>query len=101
MSIMKLVWKPAAEDAFKELKKRATKAGKLAELMQAHNEMVLALRDPQMAFVKGELLFKTQKPGGEVRLFVNQVISVCYAAYRDEKTGWILKYKAVPDEWPQ
>jgi hypothetical protein len=97
---MKLAWMPIAKTAFEELRKRANEAGKHDEFVQAHNEVVLALRDFDTAFVKGELLFNTRKAGGEVRLWVNRIICVCYAVFREEQAGWILKYKAMPDEWP-
>jgi len=83
-----------------ELKKRATEAGKRREFVEAHNEILLALRDFEAAFTKAELLFQTKKAGGEVRLWVNRVIAVCFALFREEKAGWILKYKGVPESWP-
>lgn len=101
MSIIKLIWTPAAKVGFDELQNKAREAGKVHEFVRAHNEVVLALRDPQSAFERGELLFTTQTPSGEVRLFLYQMISVCYVVYRHEPTGLILKYKSVPDEWPE
>ena len=101
MDIIKLAWMPPAKIAFERLAKRARDAGRHDEFKLAHNEIVVALRDNDQAFAKGELLFKTRKAGGEVRHWVNRFISVCYAVFREEKAGWILKYNVVPDDWPE
>jgi hypothetical protein len=77
---MELAWMPIAKLAFEDLRKRAGEAGKHDEFAKAHNEIVLALRDFDTAFAKGELLFRTQKPGGEVRLWVNRVIAMRFIA---------------------
>jgi hypothetical protein len=100
MPLIKVVWMPASKATFDALKKKAIEAGKYQELMTAHNEILSALRDSDSAFEKGELLFKTRKASGEVRLYVNRCISICYVVFHDENAGWILKYNAVPDEWP-
>ena len=90
MPSVKLVWNPAAKASFEELKARAFKAGKSDHFAQAHNEIVLTLRDTKAAFTVGEPLFQTQKKGGEVRLYVHKMIAVCYAIYRNENAGLIL-----------
>jgi hypothetical protein len=95
MPDLKIAWMPASEASFKQIRERAITAGKYSEFMQVHNEIVLILRDPNQAFEKGELLFRTRKPGGEVRLLVHDGISVCYAVYRNEMAGWVSKYIAM------
>lgn len=100
MPSVKFTWTPSAKSQFEELRKRASDAGKHQQFVRVHNEIVTALRDLKMALEKGELLFATRKAGGEVRHWVHQFISVCYAVFRDEPAGWILKYRSVPDSWP-
>jgi len=100
MSSMKMIWLPAAEADFKRILNRAKEKGKFREFAEAHNEIVKIIRDEETAFAKGEILFNTKTPGGEVRILVRDGISICYAVFRIEKAGWILKYQTAPGIWP-
>jgi hypothetical protein len=75
MPVLKIVWMPASEATFKALRQRPIDAGRYTDFMQAHNEVAIAVRDPELAFEKGELLYRTRKPGGEVRVWVNRMIA--------------------------
>src|SRR5438034_1091094 len=101
MPTIKLTWMPHSRAEFERLKKRAVGAGKRDEFLRVHNEIVRALRDSDLAFEKGELRFRTRRPGGEVRLWVNEFIAVGYVVFREPYVGWVLKYSVVPEEWPQ
>jgi hypothetical protein len=101
MPVLKILWTRLSEPQFDDLRQRATAAaGKLDEFAKVHNEIVTALRDPEQALEKGEPLYKTRKPGGEVRQWLHKFISVSYVIFRDEQVGWIIKYQAVPASWP-
>ena len=95
MPTMKMIWMPAAHAAFETILKQARNTDKYIEFVNAHDDVVRIVRDEILAFEKGELLYKTKKPGGEVRHLVHAGISICYAVFRDEKAGWITKYNAV------
>lgn len=92
---MKIVWTPSAKASFELTRKRVIAAGIYPEFIKSHNDMILILRDSDLAFEKGELMFRTQKLGGEVRLFVQGGLSVSYTVFRNEKAGWINKYTGI------
>ena len=92
---MKIVWTPPAQASFDLTRKRAIASGVYPKFMKSHNEMILILRDSDLAFEKGELMFRTRKFGGEVRVFVHGGLSVSYTVFRDEKAGWINKYSGI------
>ena len=92
MATLRLEWTPSAKAEFEKLKKLASERGKLDSLAINHQEIVDTLTDLGNALVKGELLFTTRKPGGEVRHWVCGAISVCYVVRRDDSVGWILRY---------
>lgn len=98
MERISLAWTPSAKAAFEKVQDRAIKAGRHTDFKQVHNEIVLSLRDPKLAFEKGEIQFKTKKASGEVRHWVHGFISVVYAVLRDEKAGWVLRYDLVPED---
>src|SRR6516164_2630148 len=97
MSALKVLWTPLSKQQFDEFHRRAIDAGKEYEFVLAHNEIVAALRNLDSALEKGELLYHTRIPGGEVRQWVHQFISISYVVYRPEQVGWILKYLPLPE----
>ena len=48
------------------------------------------------AFEKGEMLFHTKILGGEVRHWIQDCLSVCYAVYRHEQAALIFKIQYLP-----
>lgn len=101
MPDLKLLWTQLSKSQFDEFRQRAIAAGKLDEFIKAHNEIVAVLRDLDSALEKGEPLYHTRKPGGEVRQWVQQFIAVSYVIFREEQVGWVLKYLPVPESWPE
>jgi hypothetical protein len=100
MAAVKMEWTRTSKSQFDELKKRAIDAGEYEQFKQAHNEIVVTLRELSQALQKGELLFNTRRPGGEVRHWIHRFISVCYVVFRNEQVGWMLAYQSVPESWP-
>jgi hypothetical protein len=101
MAALRMEWTLSSKAQFEELKKRAAATGKGEQFKQAHNEIVNTLREAASALEKGELLYRTQRPGGEVRHWICHFLSVCFVVFRDEQVGWILKYNSVPESWPR
>jgi hypothetical protein len=101
MPAVKLLWTRSSKLQFEALRQRADAAGKLTELSQAHNEMVAILRDLDQALEKGEALYNTRKPGGVVRQWIHNFISVTYVVFRIEQVAWIMKYQPIPASWPE
>jgi hypothetical protein len=101
MPAVKLLWTRSSKLQFDALRQRAVAAGKITELSQAHNEMVTILRDLDQALEKGEALYYTRRPGGVVRLWIHNFISVTYVVFRIEQVAWITKYQPVPASWPE
>jgi len=100
MATLRVEWTTSSKAQFDELRKRAIGNEQYDQFRQTHNEIAVALNDMTQACEKGELLYKTRMPGGEVRLWVHGFISVCYVVFRAEQVGWILKYSSVPASWP-
>ena len=100
MPALKLMWTQSSRGQFETLRKRAIDTGKQDEFVRTHNEIVVALRDLDTALNKGEPLYHTRKPGGEVRQWGHHFILVSYVVFRQEQVGWILKYLPVPESWP-
>jgi hypothetical protein len=100
MASLRMEWTATSKAQFDELRTRATSKGEYGQFAEAHNQIAVALRDPDQALEKGELLYKTRRPGGEVRHWVHRFISVCYVVFRAEQVGWILSIKSVPESWP-
>jgi len=100
MAALRLEWTQASKAHFDALQKRAKDRGAADQFKQAHNEIVAALSDHTNAMELGEVLFKTRKPGGEVRHWVHRFLSLTYVVFRQEQIGWILRYQAVPETWP-
>jgi hypothetical protein len=101
MSALKMSWTLVSKQQFDEFRRRASDTGKLDEFVKAHNEIAAVLRDLDMALEKGEPLYNTRRPGGEVRQWVHQFISISYVVFRKEQVGWIVKYAPVPESWPE
>jgi hypothetical protein len=97
---LKLFWTRLSQEQFDRLHTRAIDTGRLDEFVRTHNESVVALRDLDTALDKGEPLYHTRKPGGEVRQWCHHFISVSYVVFRQEQVGWIVKYLPVPESWP-
>jgi plasmid stabilization system protein ParE len=100
MATLIIEWTRASKSQFDELRQRAIDTGNYEQFKQTHNEIVVALRDLAQAREKGELLYKTRRPGGEVRHWIHQFISVSYVVFGEEEVGWILAYRSVPESWP-
>lgn len=101
MPLLKLAATQTANRQFLELRERAVAVGQLERFSTAHNEILASLRDLDQALEKGERLYHTRKPGGEVRQWVYQFISVTYVVFPNERVGWITKYVPVPASWPE
>jgi hypothetical protein len=101
MAGVRIEWTLASKAQFDGMRKRALDVGEQDQFKEAHNEIVVALRDLAQAAEKGELLYNTRRRGGEVRHWINCFISVCYVIFREEQVGWILAYKFVPGSWPE
>ena len=100
MPPFRMEWTRSSKSQFEALQERAIQAGRHEQFRQAHNEIVAALRDLSQALEKGELLYHTRRPGGEVRHWIHQFISVRYVVFREEQVGWIVAYQSVPESWP-
>lgn len=100
MPNLKLLWTRLSEPQFADLRRRATETGHVEEFIRIHNEIVVSLRDLDRALECGEPLYDTRTPGGEVRQWIHEFISVVYLVFRKEQVAWILRYQAVPASWP-
>lgn len=101
MADLKMEWTVSSQSQFEALRKRAIDSDKYDEFRTAHNEIVGVLCTVGLALEKGERLYHTRRPGGEVRHWVYRTISVCYVVFRAEQVGWILNYQSVPESWPK
>jgi hypothetical protein len=100
MATLRLEWTNSSKAQFEELKRRAIEHEQYDHFRQTHNEIVITLKEMTQACEKGELLYKTRMPGGEVRHWVHGFVSVCYVVFRTEQVSWILQYRSVPESWP-
>lgn len=100
MPTLRMEWTPAARAEFETLQHRATQADASGQFKQAHNAVALALMDLDQALAKGEPLYETRQPGGFVRHWVCQFISVAYVVFPEQGVGWIVHYRSVPESWP-
>ena len=96
----KLEWLQQSKAQFEELRTRAMNAGQAETFRRLHNEIATALRDLHQALEKGEVMYKPRRPGGEVRHWVLENISVWYVVFPREQIGWILEYATTPHSWP-
>jgi len=101
MSTLKTAWTRSSKQQFDQLRQRAAEAKRLGEFIDAHNEIAAILRDVDRAVEKGEPLYNTQKPGGVVRHFLHDFVSVTYAIFAAQGVGWIIAYLPVPSSWPE
>ena len=101
MPLLKLAATQTANRQFLELRQRAVAVGQLEQFSAAHNEILACLRDLDQALESGERLYHTRKPGGEVRQWLYQFISVTYVVFPKELVAWITKYLPVPSSWPE
>ena len=101
MPTLKILWTHLSNRQFDELRQRAADTNHLDEFIKAHNEIVTILRDLDQATKKGDPLYKMKKPGGVVRHFLHEFVSVTYTVLADEGVGWVIKYVPVPACWPE
>ena len=90
-----------ANQQYRELRQRAVAVGQLDQFNTIHTEILGDLCNLDKAIERGERLYLTRKPGGEVRQWVHRFISVTYVVFPNELTGWIIKYASVPSSWPE
>jgi hypothetical protein len=100
MPALKIVWTPASNRQFGELRQRAAEKGRLDEFANTHAEIVEILSDLDQAIEKSDPLYRTKKPGGIVRHFLHKCISVIFCIFPTDLAGWIVTYRAVPASWP-
>jgi hypothetical protein len=101
MPSLKMVWTHLSKRQFDDVHQRAKDTGHLLEFNRTHNEIVAILRDLDRATEKGDPLYHTKKPGGMVRHFLHEFISVTYVVFADERVGWVTNYVPVPASWPE
>jgi hypothetical protein len=100
MPAMIISWTVVSKPQFDTLKLRAIETGNLARFIAVHNTILSTLRDLDQALEKGEPVYHTKRPGGVVRHWMHDFISVNYVVFPSERVGWILGYKPVPESWP-
>jgi hypothetical protein len=96
MPLLRLEWTVVSRPMFEHWRSHFTAIGRGHDFSRVHNQIVTVLTDSEQAMEKGEALFNTRKPGGLVRLWVHEFISVCYVVFPQERLGWILRYQCTP-----
>jgi hypothetical protein len=100
MAKCKIDWTGKAKEQFRSILQRANHAGQLESLIEVHDEMLRLLCDVDTAMGKGEILFSTKKAGGEVRHWIVEMFSICYAIFPEQQVAWIVKCATIPEKWP-
>jgi len=100
MPPLRMEWTQASRAQFDAVCQRARAAGCYSDLLAAHNHMVRTFQDLDEALSRGEALYPTRLPGGEVRLWMHGFLAVTYVVYRAQQVGFILQYQTMPDTWP-
>lgn len=90
---------PIARAQYLAARQRVQSAGRFAEFREANIEIIRALSDPVKAQSLGEVLYKTNLPGGEVRVWYSQGIAVTYALFIQQNAAFIVRYVAHDERW--
>lgn len=100
MAAVKVAWLPSSKLQFEKCAQRAEDHGEFDQFKRTHNDIALALAGLDSSLAKGEVLYRTRRPGGEIHHWVHQFISVWYVIFRQEQLGWITRYQFFPETWP-
>jgi len=96
-----LSFAPPARSQYLAIRDRVASVGKSNEFRDVNVGIIRQLRDPAKAQSLGEILYKTQLPGGEVRVWSYHGIAVTYALYVQRNVAFIIRYAVHHKRWTE